>query len=68
MDMLLLSLSFVAGWLLGGDRPSPPPPVCPPVTYPIPPAELMGPLPLDYLLPPEMQRKNSQHAAENATK
>lgn len=56
MTMLALLLSFAVGYWQGGDRPSPPPPACPPIEYPAPPAELMKPLPLNYLLPPEMRR------------
>ena len=59
MDMLLLSLSFVAGWLLGGDRPSPPPPLCPPVEYPQPPAELMREPPTLYLVPVDLRPRSS---------
>lgn len=69
MSLIVIALSFAAGWLLAGDRPSPPPPACPPVEYPMPPAELMAPPPLDYLIPPEQRRtpKGSGSATPNAT-
>lgn len=66
MDLLLIGISFAAGWLLAGNQPSPPPPHCPPVEYPTPPPELMQPLPLDYLVPPEMRRQTSPPAKPSA--
>lgn len=59
MDMLLLLLSFAVGYWQGGDRPSPPPPVCPPIQYPQPPAELMAPPPTLYLVPGDLRPKSS---------
>ncbi len=55
MDMLTLLLIFGAGWWLGGDRPSPPPPECPPVKYPMPPAELLPTPATLYLVPMDLR-------------
>ena len=63
MDMLLLSLSFVAGWLLGGDQTSPPPPACPPVEYPAPPADLMREPATLYLVPVDLRPRSSLRLA-----
>jgi len=66
MDWIVIALAFGLGWQLGGDRPSPPPVACPPMEYPAPPANLLRPLPLDYLLPPEMPPPSSPPAGSNA--
>ena len=63
MDILLLSLSFGAGWLLGGDQPSPPPPVCPPVEYPAPPVDLMREPATLYLVPADLRPPTSWRLA-----
>lgn len=63
MDMLLLSLSFVVGWWLGGDRPSPPPPVCPPIEYPQPPPDLMREPASLYLVPVDLRPPTSWRLA-----
>lgn len=59
MDFLTLTLAFALGWMLGGDRPSPPPPECPPIEYPAPPAELMREPPTLYLVPVDLRPPTS---------
>ena len=63
MDMITLLLSFAAGWLLGGDRPSSPPPVCPPVEYPMPPPDLMREPASIYLVPVDLRPRSSWRLA-----
>lgn len=63
MTMLELLLIFGAGYWLGGDRPSPPPPVCPPVEYPTPPADLMREPATLYLVPVDLRPKSSLRLA-----
>ena len=63
MTILVLFLSFGAGYWLGGDRPSPPPPVCPPVEYPAPPPDLMREPASIYLVPVDLRPKSSWRLA-----
>ena len=57
MEYLLIALVFGSGYVLGGSQQSPQPPVaCPPVERPTVPKELLEPLELEYLLPPELRR------------
>ena len=63
MDILVILLSFAAGYWQGGDRPSPPPPVCPPVTYPMPPPDLMREPPTLYLVPLDLRPPTSWRLA-----
>ena len=55
MDMIALLLIFASGYWLGGDRPSPPPPECPPIQYPQPPDGLMAEPPTMYLIPLDLR-------------
>ena len=63
MTMLALLLSFSVGYWQGGDRPSLPPPACPPIEYPMPPAELMREPPTLYLVPVDLRPPTSLRLA-----